>query len=85
MSTLTADCVRHPSEPAKFRCRQCNDNVCSACRAPNERDLCDICGQYRRDAAETEKRAAAGLPFQRNCPLSMADTCKSELPMILKH
>jgi len=64
MSTLIAECVRHPSEPAKFRCRQCNDSVCIGCRAPNERDLCDICGQYRRDAAETEKRAAAGLPTE---------------------
>ena len=61
MSTLTADCVRHPSEPAKFRCRQCNDNLCVACRAHSERDLCDVCGQYRRDAAETERRVAAGL------------------------
>jgi hypothetical protein len=64
MSTLIAECVRHPSEPANFRCRQCNDSVCIGCRAPNERDLCDICGQYRRDAADTEKRAAAGLPTE---------------------
>jgi hypothetical protein len=72
MSTLTADCVRHPSEPAKFRCRQCNDNLCVACRAPSERDLCDICGQYRRDAAETEKRAAAGLPTEPVRPKNRA-------------
>jgi hypothetical protein len=70
MSTLTADCVRHPSEPAKFRCRQCNDNLCVACRAPKERDLCDICGQYRRDAAETERRVAAGLPTEPVRPKS---------------
>ncbi|PYM75438.1 MAG: hypothetical protein DME10_04225 [Candidatus Rokuibacteriota bacterium] len=72
MSTLTADCVRHPSEPAKFRCRQCNDNLCVACRAPSERDLCDICGQYRRDAVETERRVAAGLPTERVRPKSRA-------------
>ena len=43
-----------------------------ACRAPSERDLCDICGQYRRDAAETEKRAAAGLPTEPVRPKSHA-------------
>jgi hypothetical protein len=54
-------CVRHPEEPALFRCRQCNDAVCVLCRAGGERDLCSICGQYRQDSAEREARAQAGL------------------------
>ena len=53
-------CVRHLEEPALFRCRQCDDAVCVRCRAAGERDLCDVCGQYRQDAAEREARAAAG-------------------------
>jgi hypothetical protein len=53
-------CVRHPEEPALFRCRQCDDAVCVKCRAAGERDLCDVCGQYRQDAAERQARVAAG-------------------------
>ena len=83
MSTLTAECVRHPSEPAKFRCRQCNDNLCVACRASNERDLCDICGQYRREAAETERRAAAGLPTEPVRQKSRAGLCLIGLLVVL--
>jgi hypothetical protein len=51
---------RHPDEPALFRCRQCDDAVCVKCRAAGERDLCDVCGQYRQDAAERQARVAAG-------------------------
>jgi hypothetical protein len=54
-------CVRHPEEPALFRCRQCNDAVCVLCRAAGERDLCSTCGQYRQDSAEREARVQAGL------------------------
>ncbi len=54
-------CVRHPEEPALFRCRQCNDAVCVLCRAAGERDLCSTCGQYRQDLAEREARVQAGL------------------------
>ena len=53
-------CVRHPEEPALFRCRQCDDPVCVRCRAAGERDLCDVCGQYRQDSADREARVAAG-------------------------
>jgi hypothetical protein len=54
-------CVRHPEEPALFRCRQCNDAVCVLCRAAGERDLCSTCDQYRQDSAEREARVQAGL------------------------
>lgn len=55
-------CLRHPEEPALFRCRQCNDAACVLCRAAGERDLCVTCGQYRQDTAERGARAEAGLP-----------------------
>jgi hypothetical protein len=29
-------CLRHPGEPALFRCRQCHDAVCVGCEAPDE-------------------------------------------------
>jgi hypothetical protein len=54
-------CVRHPGEPALFRCRQCNDAVCVLCRAAGERDLCSTCGQYRQDSAVRAARVQAGL------------------------
>lgn len=53
-------CVRHPEEPALFRCRQCDDGVCVRCRAVGERDLCAVCGQYRQATAERDARVAAG-------------------------
>ena len=53
-------CVRHPDEPALFRCRQCDDAVCVRCRAAGERDLCTVCGQYRQAASERDARVAAG-------------------------
>jgi hypothetical protein len=45
-------CLRHPGEPALFRCRQCHDAVCVGCRAPDERDLCATCFRYRSASAE---------------------------------
>jgi len=54
-------CIRHPDEPALFRCRQCNDPVCVLCRAGGERDLCATCGGYRLDEAAREARVQAGL------------------------
>jgi hypothetical protein len=54
------ECVRHPGEPALFRCRQCNDAVCVGCRASGERDLCSTCGQYRQESADREARILAG-------------------------
>jgi hypothetical protein len=53
-------CIRHPAEPALFRCRQCHDAVCVSCRAPGERDLCATCAQYRQESAERQARVAAG-------------------------
>ncbi|HKW90586.1 MAG TPA: B-box zinc finger protein [Methylomirabilota bacterium] len=53
-------CIRHPDEPALFRCRQCHDAVCVGCRAPGERDLCATCAQYRQESTEREARVAAG-------------------------
>ena len=53
-------CVRHPEEAALFHCRQCDDAVCVRCRAAGERDLCNVCGQYRQESAERQARAAAG-------------------------
>jgi hypothetical protein len=53
-------CLRHPEEPALFRCRQCDDPACVRCRADGERDLCAVCGQYRQDTVERQARAAAG-------------------------
>jgi hypothetical protein len=53
-------CVRHPEEPALFRCRQCDDAACVKCRAAGERDLCSVCGQYRQDSAERQARVASG-------------------------
>jgi hypothetical protein len=55
-------CIRHPEEPALFRCRQCHDPSCVQCRAAEERDLCVTCSQYRQDTADREARAQAGLP-----------------------
>ncbi len=52
--------IRHPEEPALFRCRQCHDAVCVGCRASGERDLCATCAQYRHESAEREARVAAG-------------------------
>lgn len=53
-------CIRHPGEPALFHCRQCHDAVCIGCRAPDERDLCATCAQYRSESAEREARVLAG-------------------------
>ena len=53
-------CIRHPGEPALFRCRQCHDAVCIGCRAPAERDLCSTCGEYRQESAAREARILAG-------------------------
>ena len=53
-------CIRHPGEAALFRCRQCHDAVCIGCRAPDERDLCGTCAQYRSESAEREARVLAG-------------------------
>lgn len=53
-------CIRHPEEPALFRCRQCDDPACVRCRADGERDLCTVCGQYRQESAERLARVAAG-------------------------
>jgi hypothetical protein len=53
-------CLRHPGEPALFRCRQCHDAVCVGCRAPDERDLCGTCAQYRSESATREARVLAG-------------------------
>jgi hypothetical protein len=53
-------CIRHPGEPALFHCRQCHDAVCIACRAPDERDLCATCAQYRSESATREARVLAG-------------------------
>lgn len=53
-------CIRHPEEPALFRCRQCDDPACVRCRADRERDLCTVCGQYRHESAERLARVAAG-------------------------
>jgi hypothetical protein len=53
-------CIRHPEEPALFRCRQCDDPACVRCRADGERDLCVVCGQYRLDSADRQARVAAG-------------------------
>lgn len=53
-------CIRHPGEPALFRCRQCHDPVCIGCRAPEERDLCATCAQYRSESATREARVLAG-------------------------
>ncbi len=53
-------CLRHPGEPALFRCRQCHDAVCVGCRAPDERDLCATCAQYRSESATREARMLAG-------------------------
>jgi len=66
-------CIRHPGEPALFRCRQCDDAVCVRCRAAGERDLCTVCGQYRQASAEREARVAAGAesdPRPRSLPWS---------------
>jgi len=54
------ECIRHPGEPALFRCRQCHDAVCIGCRAPAERDLCSTCGEYRQESAAREARVLAG-------------------------
>jgi len=53
-------CIRHPGEPALFRCRQCHDQACVGCRAPDERDLCGTCAQYRSESAAREVRVLAG-------------------------
>ena len=53
-------CIRHPDEAALFRCRQCHDAVCIGCRAPDERDLCATCAQYRNESAAREARVQAG-------------------------
>lgn len=53
-------CIRHPGEAALFRCRQCHDAVCIGCRAPDERDLCSTCAQYRNESADREARVLAG-------------------------
>lgn len=53
-------CVRHPEEAALFHCRQCDDAVCVTCRAAGERDLCDVCGQYKQESAVRQARVAAG-------------------------
>ena len=58
-------CIRHPEEPALFRCRQCDDPACVRCRAEGERDLCTVCGQYRQESAERQARVAAGEPDPR--------------------
>ena len=54
------ECIRHPGEPALFRCRQCHDQACVGCRAPDERDLCGTCAQYRSESAAREVRVLAG-------------------------
>ncbi len=54
------ECIRHPGEPALFRCRQCHDAVCVGCRAPAQRDLCSTCGEYRQESAAREARVLAG-------------------------
>ena len=54
------ECIRHPGEPALFRCRQCHDAVCIGCRARAERDLCSTCGEYRQESAAREARILAG-------------------------
>jgi len=53
-------CIRHPGEPALFRCRQCHDPVCVGCRAADERDLCGTCAQYRNESSAREARVLAG-------------------------
>jgi hypothetical protein len=53
-------CIRHPGEPALFRCRQCHDPVCVGCRAVDERDLCGTCAQYRSESVAREARIVAG-------------------------
>jgi hypothetical protein len=53
-------CIRHPGEPALFRCRQCHDAVCVGCRAPDERDLCGTCAEYRSESAGRQARVLAG-------------------------
>jgi hypothetical protein len=53
-------CIRHPGEPALFRCRQCHDPVCVGCRAADERDLCGTCAQYRSESVAREARIVAG-------------------------
>lgn len=47
MSSLGV-CLRHPSNAAVFRCRQCTDLGCPGCRATDEKDLCRICAEYRQ-------------------------------------
>ena len=53
-------CIRHPAELALFHCRQCHDPVCIGCRAPDERDLCATCAQYRSESVAREARVLAG-------------------------
>jgi hypothetical protein len=47
MSSLGV-CLRHPTNAAVFRCRQCTDLGCPGCRATDEKDLCRICAEYRQ-------------------------------------
>jgi hypothetical protein len=57
VSTLPVGaCVRHPDEPAAFRCRHCRDTLCRACRAPGERELCTLCIEYFARAEEIERQ-----------------------------
>jgi hypothetical protein len=63
MSSLGV-CLRHPTNAAVFRCRQCTDLGCSECLATDEKDLCRICAEYRqvvdRIAAQGGMEALAG-------------------------
>jgi hypothetical protein len=47
MSSLGV-CLRHSTNAAVFRCRQCTDLGCPECRATDEKDLCRICAEYRQ-------------------------------------
>lgn len=66
MSPL-GECLRHPANAAAFRCRQCTDPVCLACRAKGEKDLCGICAEYHLavDRVEAEGGTEALVDARR--------------------
>jgi len=55
-------CLRHPTNAAVFRCRQCTDLGCPGCRATDEKDLCRICAEYRQLVDRIEAQGGMDAP-----------------------
>jgi hypothetical protein len=72
VTSSLGECLRHPTNAAAFRCRQCTDPVCPGCRAAGEKDLCDTCAEYHQTIDRIE--AGGGMD-------ALVDARRRRVPM----